>query len=167
MIQFLVAAPCSGSGKTTLTCPLAGGNALPGGQDTGKKPCRFQHSKGRKLLGPGGKQNISLRPGQKSRRMGRRGKHHAPGRQRAFGPEQAAVLRARCFAGCPDVPGGLHSIRMGRVHAEVSPLQQGGHLLRGQPPAVDGDAGPFALFLGPQRGGHADQYLGPQCGQLL
>ena len=56
---------------------------------------------------------------------------------------------------------------MGRVHAEVSPLQQGGHLLRGQPPAVDGDAGPFALFLGPQRGGHADQYLGSQCGQLL
>lgn len=52
---------------------------------------------------------------------------------------------------------------MGRIHTEVSPLQQGGHLLRGQPPAVDGDAGPFALFLGPQRGGHADQYLGPSA----
>lgn len=71
------------------------------------------------------------------------------------------------FYRLPDVPGGLHGIRMGRIHTEVSPLQQGGHLLRGQPPAVDGDAGPFALFLGPQRGGHTDQYLGPQCGQLL
>ena len=148
-------------------CLLAGSDAFRRGQHAGEQPFRLHGGKGGKLFGPGGQQDIPGGFGQKGGGVGRTGKGHASGGQRALGAQQAVVFHPGGGAGGTDVPGGIHRVGVGGIHAQIHAMQQGGHLLRGQPPAVDGDAGSFALFLGPQRGGHADQYLGPQCGQLL
>ena len=145
---------------------LAGGNALPRGQHPGEQPLRAERRKGSKLLCTGGQQHIATASGQKRGGVGGGGKHHAPGRQRAFFPQQPVVLHPGSGTRCPDVFGGVHRVGVGGVHAQGSALQKSGHFLRGQPTAVHGDAVRFALLLCAQRGGYADQNLRAQCRQL-
>lgn len=130
---------------------LAGCDALRGGQHTGKQAGRLDAGKGRELLGPGGQQEIAAGVCKKLCGVCGRLKDHTPRRERAFGPEQAVVFDAGGFTRRPDVFGGVHRIGMGGVHAEGGPLQQGGHFLRRQPPAVDGDTLQTALLFGSQR----------------
>ncbi len=118
------------------------------------------------LLGPGGQQEIAAGVCKKLCRVCGRLKDHAPRRKRAFGPQQAVVFDAGGFTRRPDVFGGVHRIGMGGVHAEGGPLQQGGHFLRRQPPAVDRDTLQTALLFGSQRGRYADEDFGPLRGQL-
>ena len=99
-------------------------------------------------------------------RVGSGGKHHAPGRQRAFCPQQPVVLHPGRVTRSTDVFGGVHRVGVGGVHAQGSALQKGGHFFGGQPPAVHGDALRFALLLRTQRGGYADQHLCAQRRQL-
>ena len=120
--------------------------------------------KGRELLGPGGQQEIAAGVCKKLCRVCGRLKENATRRKRAFGPEQAVVFDAGGFTRRPDVFGGVHRIGMGGVHAEGGPLQQGGHFLRRQPPAVDGDTLQTALLFGSQRGRYADEDFGPLRG---
>ena len=91
--------------------------------------------------------------------VGGGGKHHAPGGQRAFFPQQPVILHPGSGARSPDVFGGVHRVGVGGVYTQGSALQKGGHFLGGQPPAVHGNAVRFALLFRAQRGGDADQYL--------
>ena len=145
---------------------LAGGNALPRGQHPGEQPLRAERCKGGKLFCAGGQQHIAATPGQKRSCVGGGGKHHAPGGQRAFFPQQPVILHPGSCARSPDVFGGVHRVGVGGVYTQGSALQKGGHFLGGQPPAVHSDAVRFALLLRTQRGGYADQHLCAQCRQL-
>ena len=80
-------------------------------------------------------------------------------------PQQAAVFHARLRRCGADVLCGVHRVGVGGVNAEVGSRQQRRHGVRFQPPGVDGDACHLALFLGTQRGRHADDHLGTQPGQ--
>ena len=145
---------------------LAGGNALPRGQHPGEQPLRAERRKGGKLFRAGGQQHIAAAPGQKCSRVGGGGKHHAPGRQGAFFPQQPVILHPGHGTCSPDVFCGVHRVGVGGVYAQGSALQKGGHFLGSQPTAVHGDAVRFALFLCTQRGGNTDQNLRSQRRQL-
>ena len=138
---------------------LAGGNALPRGQHPGEQPLRAERCKGGKFFRACGQQHIAAAPGQKRSCVGGGGKHHAPGGQRAFFPQQSVVLHPGSGTRCPDVLGGVYRIRVGGVYTQGSALQKDGHFLRGQPSAVHSNAVRFALFLRAQRGGDTDQNL--------
>ena len=54
---------------------LTGRNALLGGQHPGVAPLRCDGGKGSQLFGPGGEEDIALRPGQLLGGLRRTGKH--------------------------------------------------------------------------------------------
>ena len=144
---------------------FAGGDALRRGQNPGVKPGGVKAGKNGQLLGTGGQQDIALGTGQISGGLRSRFKHGAALRQGALRPQQAAVFHARLCRCGADVLCGVHRVRVGGVDAQVCSCQQRRHGVRLQPPGVHGDARHLALFLGTQRGRHADDHLGTQPGQ--